>query len=293
MRRIKRLFEISLSVAVIACGQASFASQLAFTTNGANITAFEGDVDAKSVGTVALPKGTVSISGNAITVNAVPDWLFDKHAVLSGVVINSKLEQQGTSSVITGIAFFTKGEWLPNLGRNQASEVFTLSNGSAAAGHVLGTSATAVDIMQADGTRRTINFADITAVSSQHAFDFRIPASSVKIEPSDGSYTAEVTNASFGTSMLRGGLLASHKPQVPKSTLPGTEGGVSNKYIAAMIATDILVNTVAPAVAIPITFTRSTLHARQLEFINSNNSVGQKPFTPIFYDGTAHFYPTK
>jgi hypothetical protein len=89
-------------------------------------------------------------------------------------------------------------------------------------------------------------------------------------------------------------LFSSNKPQVPKSTLPGTEGGISNKYIATMIATDIIAGTIAPAIAIPITFTRSTLHARQLEFINQNNSVALPPFSPqIWGNGTIHFYPTK
>jgi hypothetical protein len=59
-----------------------------------------------------------------------------------------------------------------------------------------------------------------------------------------------------------------------------------------MIATDIVSNTIAPAIAIPITFTRSTLHARQLLFFNENNSVSQPPFAPqIWQNGTIHFYP--
>ena len=284
-----------ISVALLACPGA-FAGQLAFTANGANITAFEGDVESKSIGGVALPKGSISISGNTINVNAVPDWLFDRHNVLTGVVINPKLVTEGSSSVITGLAYFTKGEWLTNLGRNQASEIVTLNDGLALAGHIGGASSTALDMVLADGTRRSVSFTDISAIQSPRAYPFRIPASSVKIEPSDGSYTAEVASVSFTPAMFHShlALFSSNKPQVPKSTLPGTEGGVSNKYIATMIATDIIAGTIAPAIAIPIVFTRSTLHARQLSFINQNNGLALPPFTPqVFSNGSVYFYPTK
>src|SRR5438132_859286 len=121
MTRLKIASLLPLAWLVISPG--AFASQLAFTANGANITAFEGDVQSKSIGGVALPKGSVSISGSTINVNAVPDWLFDRHNVLTGVVINPKLATEGSSSVVTGLAYFTKGEWLANLGRNQAAEI--------------------------------------------------------------------------------------------------------------------------------------------------------------------------
>lgn len=286
----------ALSIVLIASAPGALASTLAFTANGGNITAFEGDCEARSIGGVALPKGTVSISGNTITVNAVPDWLFDRHAVLTGVVINPKLVTAGADNTLTGLAYFTKGEWLTNLGSNRASEIVTLSNGMALSGHIAGAGTTALDMVLADGTRRSVNFADLESITSPRAYPFKIPASSVKIEPSDGSYTAEVAMASFSPAMFHShlALFSSNKPRVPKSTLPGTEGGISDKYIATMIATDIITGTIAPAIAIPITFTRSTLHARQLSFINQNNSVALPPFNPqIWSNGTIHFYPLK
>lgn len=292
----KRTSVVAISLALLAAVPGAFASTLAFTANGGNITAFEGDCEARSIGGVSLPKGTIAISGNTITVSAVPDWLFDRHAVLTGVVINPRLTTSGTVNTVTGLAYFTKGEWLTNLGPNRASEIVTLTNGTALAGHIAGAGTSSLDMVLADGTRRAVGFAEIESITSPRAYPFKIPASSVKIEPSDGSYTAEVALASFTPAMFHShlALFSSNKPHVPKSTLPGTEGGVSDKYIAAMIATDIITGTIAPAIAIPITFTRSTLHARQLEFINQNNSVALPPFNPqIYSNGTIHFYPTK
>lgn len=296
MSLFRRSSLVALSMALLSAVPGALASTLAFTANGGNITAFEGDCEARNIGGVALPKGTISISGNTITVNAVPDWLFDRHAVLTGVVVNPKLVTSGATSAVTGIAYFTKGEWLSNLGSNRASEVVTLTNGTALSGHIAGAGSNALDMVLADGTRRSVNFADLESITSPRAYPFKIPASSVKLEPSDGSYTAEVAMASFSPAMFHShlALFTSNKPHVPKSTLPGTEGGISDRYIAAMIATDIISGTIAPAIAIPITFTRSTLHARQLEFINQNNSVALPPFNPqLWSNGTLHFYPLK
>lgn len=290
----KRSSFVALSLAFIAAMPGALANTLAFTASGGNITAFEGDCEARSLGGLALPKGVVSISGNTITVNAVPDWLFDRHPVLSGVVINPALVTSGSSNTVTGTAYFTKGEWLNNLGSIRAAEIITLKNGAILSGHVAGANTSALDMVLADGTRRSVNFIDLESITSPRAYPFKIPASSVKIEPSDGSYTAEVSTASFSPAMFHShlALFSSNKPHVPKSTLAGTEGGVSDKYIAMMIATDIVSNTIAPAIAIPITFTRSTLHARQLLFFNENNSVSQPPFAPqIWQNGTIHFYP--
>ncbi len=296
MRLLKRLAVASVSLSILSFTQAAKANSLAFTANGGNITAFEGDIPARSIGGVALPKGSVSISGNAINVNAVPEWLFDKHNVLTGILINPKLTTENNQSVMSGIAYYLHGDWLNNLGRNQASEVVVVTDGAAFSGHIVGASSSALDMVLVDGNRKSINFADVSSITSPRAYTFRIPATSLKIEPSDGSYTAEVNDISFSPAMFRSriALFSSNKPQVPKSTLPGTEGGISNKYIATMIATDILSNTIAPAIAVPIVFTRSTLHARQLLFFNENNSVNQPLFAPqIFGNGSVYFYPTK
>jgi hypothetical protein len=299
MSLIKRLSVACLCLSTLNLTQAASANTLAFTATGGNINAFEGDIPARSIGGVALPKGSVSVSGNTINVNAVPDWLFDKHNVLTGVILNPKLSTATTgsstdTSTITGIAYFLKGEWLSNLGRNQSSEIVTLTNGTVLAGNIGGTSNTALDMVLVDGTHRSIDFSNVESITSPRAYPFKIPASSLKIEPSDGSYTAEVNSVSFTPAMFHSGLnlFATNKPQVPKSTLPGTEGGISNKYIATMIATDILVNTIAPAIAIPIVFTRSTLKDQQLLFINGNNSLAQPPFSPqVYANGTVHFFP--
>ncbi len=295
MSLLKRLSVACVSLSILTSAQAAMANALAFTANGGNITAFEGDLPARSIGGIALPKGSVTVSGTTINVNAVPEWLFDKHQVLTGIVINPKLSSENNQSTVTGIAYFLHGEWLSNLGRNQASEVVDLTNGAALSGHIGGTSSSALDMVLVDGTRRSINFSDISSITSPRAYPFKIPASSVTIEPSDGSYTAEVNEITFTPAMFRTrlALFSSNKPQVPKSTLPGTEGGISNKYIATMIATDIISNTIAPAIAIPIVFTRSTLHARQLIFFNENNSVNQPLFSPqIFGNGSIYTYPT-
>lgn len=292
----KRIFVVTTLVTLFMAQPHAFASTLAFTSDGSNIKAFEGECSIASIGSIALPKGKLAISGITAEVSAVPDWLFDRHVVLTGTVVNPKLELAGLNNAVVGLILLTKGEWFSNLNHGRGPEILTLTNGTVLSGRITGVQSTSLDMELANGTHKSVHFSEVVALDSSRAFTFRIPLNSIKLEPSDGSYTTEVVSASLQpTSHYRGArLFASNQPQVPKNNLAGTEGAVSNKQIAAMIATDIVSGTIVPAIAIPITFTRSTLHARQLEYINQNNSVGQRPFSlQIWGDGSIHSYPTR
>jgi hypothetical protein len=146
-----------------------------------------------------------------------------------------------------------------------------------------------------DGTRKSVPFANIASITSPRSFTFEIPSRSVRIDPTNNSYVADAINIRFKPDVFRGGLaFMSRKPQVPTSTLPGTEGGISNKALTFMVVNDLVVGTVANAIAIPIVFTRpESLATRQLLFINGNQTVNQPIFEPqVWANGTIHFYPT-
>jgi len=285
-----RLCALILSLNFFVNATCSSANTIAFTADGGKVTALEGDVPAPSIGRVALPKGSIGVSGNTIFVNAVPEWFFDAHNVLSGIIIQPSLLTEGSNTVISGTSYFFNGEWLDNLSSSRAVELIKLVDGTILSGRVANATDKNVDVVLADGSRRTINIVDISSILSPRAFTFRIIADSVKRDPSDGSYTADVSGVTFDQRRQ----VISQKPKIPQSTLPGTEGAVSNKQIATMIATDVLVSDVLPAIAIPLIFTRSTLHARQLLYTSRNSNAGQNAYAPqIYSDGTVHYYPTK
>ena len=122
--RLFQRFSLALALLQLTIGAcAGLAVPITFGATGSQITTIEGDIPVRSIGGVLLPKGSVSISGNTIDVGAVPEWLFDKHTVLSGVLINPTLNTTGDRATITGLVYFQTGEWLKNLGRNQAPKL--------------------------------------------------------------------------------------------------------------------------------------------------------------------------
>ena len=68
---------------------------------------------------------------------------------------------------------------------------------------------------------------------------------------------------------IAGKIIASRKASLPKSTLPGTEPGISKSALATFIALDII-NEIAPAIAIPLVLNRST----QAAALNEIHRVG-------------------
>jgi len=225
----------------------------------------------------------------------VPEWLFDKHPVLTGVVFNQQVDSTGANPKVTGHAYFLRGEWLKELGRTINPETLTLNDGTVYTGHISSASDTALEMLVTDGSRKSVPFTNIASIISPRAFTFEIPSRSVRIEPANNSYVADAINIRFKPAVFRGGLaFVSRKPVVPTSTLPGTEGGISNKALTFMAVNDIMVGTVANAIAIPIVFGRPTpLITRQLLFINGNQSDNQPLYSPqVWANGTIHFYPT-
>src|SRR3990167_6729158 len=44
-----------------------------------------------SLGSMLLPEGQISVNGQLVEVGAVPEWLFDRHTVLTGTLIRLDL----------------------------------------------------------------------------------------------------------------------------------------------------------------------------------------------------------
>jgi hypothetical protein len=294
MRLLNLISNCALAAALFQAASVDAAS-LNFA-GGKQLSDFDGDVPVTSIGGIALPKGTVSLAGNTIEINAVPDWLFDRHAVMSGVIFDEQLDSSGASPKVTGSAYLLRGEWLKNLGRNVAPEIVSIKGGDSCSGHIVGSpSETELEMILSDGTRKTLKLDEIASITSPRAFTFEIPTRSVKISPTDNTYVADAVNVNFRPSMFHSQIaFYSRKPKVPVSTLPGTEGGISNKTITFLAVNSFAVNTLANAIAIPIIFARSSsLGQEQILFRAGNLADGLNPYTPQRYaNGTIHFYPS-
>jgi len=294
MRRAKSLVTLFSAINLLLQLAPALATPLTFKAAGP--PNFDGDVAATTISGVKLPKGSVNLAGNTIEVSAVPDWMFDKHPVLAGIVFNQQVDSTGQIPKVTGQAYFLRGEWLKELGRMLGPETVTIKDGTEFSGHIGTATDTTLEMLLADGSRKSVPLSDVTAIISPRAFTFDIFSRSIRIQPADNSYAADTMNIRFTPSVVHSVhalAFRARKPQVPISTLPGAEGGISDKALDFMVVNDIVVGTIANCIGMPLVFRPPSLVNRQLLFINGNQSDNQPLYSPqIWANGTIHFYPT-
>ncbi len=219
------------------------------------------ELKATRIGPLSLPHGTVNLKEDRVEVYAVPEWLFDDRLILEGITIGSRVESSGAQSSVSGLVYFTGGDWIANLGPKLSADTFTTRDGKLFRGTVLGTTADTIQIQTATGQRENLKIKDIQNISSIRAFRYVIGAADIKLEPSTRQLIGKADLVTFVPSS-RG---SSDHARVPQSHLPGTEGGISNAKLATFIAVD-LVHDLSPAVVTPLVFTSRNLRARKLLF---------------------------
>lgn len=221
---------------------------------------------AASIGSMLLPDGQISVSGQLVEVGAVPEWLFDRHTVLTGTLIRLDV---GTGSKLDGLVYFNGGDWLKNLRQGRISETVEAADGNTYVGRISTVTSENLSIDTLPGQTRTLALANVKNIVSPYSYRFSATASDVKLSPETGTTTCDASIVSFAPARLgstsssptalapaqpKARLFASNQSvlKLPKSTLAGTEGGISKKAITAMVAVDAA-NTLAPMIALPLT----------------------------------------
>jgi hypothetical protein len=255
MWNLGRCFCALLLSTSICLGNAALAETVSFTPEavGTSTGNFVGQIPIASIGNLKLPQGLAVFDGHTIEIDAVPDWLFDRDAVLTGAVIHASMTASGANAIIKGLVFFNAGSWIRNLAAPLARDTIRTTSGGTVAGTVQAIMPDGLEILQLSGGRRKVLFSEIESITSPRAFNFAASADSLKIDPASRSFQGQSLQIAF-VPMAMAGRLAMHRPSVPASHLPGTEGGVPNSVIATEVLIDVAVNVVAPAVAIPMVF---------------------------------------
>jgi hypothetical protein len=246
-----------------------------------------------NIGNYLLPDGQISVSGQLVEVGAVPEWLFDRHTILTGTLIRLDLgaspaataasaattpsngvnaPPQGSapgvpSSRLDGLVYFTGGDWLKNLRTSRISETVEAADGNTYVGRISAVTADNLSIDTLPGQTRTLALANVRNIVSPFSYRFSAQASDVKLSPENGMTTCDAATATFALARPLGqpqsAVATQSRPRMfgvaskpvftlPKSTLAGTEGGISKKAITAMITVDAA-NTLAPMIALPLT----------------------------------------
>ncbi len=221
---------------------------------------------ADKLGRLQLPQGQVKIAGSDLSIKAVPDWLFDRHTVLSGQVVSANYD--ASSQSVSALTYFTGGDWLSELtsGRKRAKETITLKSGSSLTGNVRSVSGGKLNFEVLPGQVQALALSDIQSISSPFAFRLDFKVGDVKLNPDTQELTAEAASVALRSPQAgpapgsnkailtaSSGLSLGNRGEtyLPASRLPGTEGGITKNKIAGMIAMDTI-NTLAPIVAIPL-----------------------------------------
>ncbi|MDQ5933704.1 MAG: hypothetical protein QG574_1002, partial [Cyanobacteriota bacterium erpe_2018_sw_21hr_WHONDRS-SW48-000092_B_bin.40] len=244
-----------------------------------------------NIGNYLLPDGQISVSGQLVEVGAVPEWLFDRHTILTGTLIrldlgatpaataaatptnaatpsiNQGSAQAVASSRLDGLVYFNGGDWLKNLRTSRISETVEAADGNTYVGRISTITADNLSIDTLPGQTRTLALANVKNIVSPFSYRFSAQASDVKLSPDSGMTTCDASTATFALARPLGqpqsAIATQSRPRMfgvaskpvftlPKSTLAGTEGGISKKAITAMITVDAA-NTLAPMIALPLT----------------------------------------
>jgi len=219
-----------------------------------------GEIPLNKIGTILLPDGLLQFSNDELTIGAVPDWLFDRDVVLRGAIVRAELVPQQNISLLGGLVYFYSGQWLSSLGSLRAPDLIDTLSGEQIRGRILGRIGQAFAIKPESGGTQKVNFSDIKTISSPRAFTFKISAPTTRLAPTDTSLTFDVSLITLTPTAINGRLIASRKATLPRSSLAGSEPGVSNQTIATFVALDIM-GDIAPAVSIPLVLNRSNQSA--------------------------------
>lgn len=251
-------FSISLLFSIIVnvvCTSDASAAPLVVTKDAKGATQISTRVRTDAIGVLKVPNGSVKIQGDVVSVSAIPDWLFDRHVVLTGKLLNHRIEPstQGSTSVsISGLIYFLNGDWINSLPDQRVRDSVTMNDGSIQSGRLRSINEDTVDFQIVTGQVRQLKISEIGSIDSPRAFSFTWPVQNYK-EDSNTTATADVANITLDPTIGKNGkrFIAKKKPEEPHSTLSGTEGGVSKRQIAGMITMDAL-NTMAPMIVAPL-----------------------------------------
>lgn len=242
------------SFGILAMAAPGFASPInVIPATASDEAQIKAKLKARTIGMMKLPNGQVKFKGSSVNVGAIPEWLFDRHTVLKGSIIKSRIEGSGNATQIRGLAYFTGGDWIGNLDNKRRRDNLTTDTGSILVGKVRAVNDDSVDFQLVTGQTKRIKKANIAKLVSPRAFFFHIPAANVKIDSTTGTVTGEATTLAFNPTLSRKKRrwFAKKHPIEPKSVLAGTEGGITKTQIAGLVALDAA-NTIAPLVIFPI-----------------------------------------
>jgi len=251
----------------------TLADSITYTAPSENQSAsFSGEIPIKQIGPLLLPKAVVQFKDTDVNVLAVPDWLFDRSVVLAGALVNAQIDLQNKTGDLRGLVYFSEGEWLNNLASVNATDVVTTFDGEILHGRIRSRLDNGFAFKPESGQMRKVLFTEIKNINSPRAYIFTMPSGSSKVLPNNSSIEFDANTISFAPTFGHGSI--SKSARLPKSTLAGTEPGISNAQIGAMVGMNMAID-LAPAIVIPLVLNKGneTAALNQIRVFNARNNI--------------------
>jgi hypothetical protein len=179
MRRDIKLIT-SLALCLLALAPANAATVFYSPDGGTGGSgSIESALPLDKLGPIPLPRGRFWIRGDRVEVSMIPEWEFDRHIVLSGPVLDTRLTQTSNGTIATGTLFFNQGDWLNYYDNPRAIETVTTQMQSVS-GRITSVDNSQIVMTTIGGQTLVLPMASVTAVRSPRAFTFTIPGTSLQ-----------------------------------------------------------------------------------------------------------------
>lgn len=257
-----------------------------------NSVALEGLIPVKRFMNIPLPKGSVEFEDGSLAVNVIPNWNFDRVAVLEGPIIRTEVTTNGREAVVAGVVLFTHGWWYDKYWTPGSRETVVTNAGATVVGKITDMTATTLTVTPDGGTPTAVPLGDIKELHSPRAYAFAVPALAAAPVTPDTSWNADVQAVTLTSTVApdAGPVLAS----VRRDPLLVTkdEGDWSNKKMI-VIGTALSLaelSQLAPEVILPMFSHQLWKYANTKSFITNTTPVNSNP-APLINGGNTYVVP--
>jgi hypothetical protein len=145
-----------------------------FTHNGvANEGWINGSFSCNKLANINLDNGVVTVRGNRIYIQAVPQYYETPRLLLSGYVLRAEDDSTAKEKEFVGLAYFTEGEYIDRLD-NLDNPDLIFKNDGAVQGQISSINEKEVQLRQRFNNTLTLPLEAITFIRSPRAFTFSI-----------------------------------------------------------------------------------------------------------------------
>jgi len=220
---------------------------------------FEGEVGVKHVGPVKLTGGLAVVRNNVIDVEVPQEGTSVKKTVLSGVMLQSKVQGSGNQAKVSGFVYFRQGPSLTVIDDPDTEELIDIEGGGTVTGKITSINNNEVEIATKTGVKR-VGISDVRKMCSPRIYSFVMPLAAQAPISGDQAFQANADQIQFTPTAHPCKKRREGEPTKTASGQPrqccfepvAMGKGVEKMPVTKIVAITAVMAAVAAAIAIPI-----------------------------------------